>query len=126
MPSPVTHQEVTPMSHIPTPAVVLGSFSSSEWLKTALTLALRRDPADAAGDALVLAEVLEAHAQRTIAAQLERTSHICASAGCVQPERFTTPRSVSLTCPTCGRLFGVRTVPSDNGGHYLVVPFHHR
>jgi hypothetical protein len=50
----------------PTAAEVLADGATSEWLKSALRDALRRDPVDALNDALVLGAVLEAHLREVL------------------------------------------------------------
>ncbi len=51
---------------------LLASPSTSDWLKAALQEALRRDPIDSANDATVLAEVLNARADATLAVDMAR------------------------------------------------------
>lgn len=45
---------------------VLQDFSTSFWLKHALTAALKRDPVDAANDAHFLANILKEHCQSVV------------------------------------------------------------
>ncbi|WP_454909587.1 hypothetical protein [Variovorax gossypii] len=47
-------------------AKLLSSPGASHWLKAALSAALARDPVDAAGDAEVLADLLDLHAQAAL------------------------------------------------------------
>jgi hypothetical protein len=51
----------------PTPEEVLADPAASNWLKTALQAALRRDPVDAANEAEVLSRVLAVHAEKVLA-----------------------------------------------------------
>lgn len=50
----------------PTAEDLLGDQAASSWLRAALQSALERDPVDALNDALVLAEVLDAHLRRAL------------------------------------------------------------
>ena len=43
----------------PAPEDILADETSSQWIRSALTSALKRDPVDAANDALVLVAVLD-------------------------------------------------------------------
>ena len=45
---------------------VLADAATSDWLKTALIAALRRDPVDALNDALVLAALLDSHLREVL------------------------------------------------------------
>ena len=45
---------------------VLADSAASDWLKSALIAALRRDPVDALNDALVLAALLDSHLRDTL------------------------------------------------------------
>jgi hypothetical protein len=54
------------MPTTPTIDEILADPASSVWLQMALTMALRRDCVDAANDAAVLAEVLQARADKIL------------------------------------------------------------
>lgn len=51
---------------VPEPEALLASLDCSSWLRNALVTALGRDPVDAANDAAVLAEVLDARAASVV------------------------------------------------------------
>ncbi len=58
------------MSAVPDPSPtvddLLADQAASSWLRAALQSALERDPVDALNDALILAEVLDAHLRREL------------------------------------------------------------
>jgi len=65
--------EPIPQTHVvPSPGAILESISTSRWLKEALRAALARDPVDAANDADVLFQVLDAHAAAVLEGEVFR------------------------------------------------------
>ena len=50
----------------PAPEDILADETSSQWIRSALTSALERDPVDALNDALVLASALDARLRREL------------------------------------------------------------
>ena len=58
------------MTRAPRPEDLLCDPASSGWILQALRSALHRDPIDAANDAALLAQVLDAHAADVLAAAL--------------------------------------------------------
>jgi hypothetical protein len=55
----IQHDSEAAYSPTPDPEGILADPAASEWLKSALRTAARRDPVDALNDALLLAAVLE-------------------------------------------------------------------
>lgn len=62
----------TPAAMPPTAEQILASPAASNWLKGALAAALERDPIDAANEAAILAEVLNARADAKLAVEMAR------------------------------------------------------
>jgi hypothetical protein len=55
-----------PQSTVPSAQEILSDPACSHWLRNALATALKRDPVDAANDADVLANVLDANCRQVV------------------------------------------------------------
>lgn len=66
------------------PMTIMADPAASTWIKTALALAIQRDPVDAANDAEVLAEVLKDRADRILAQSLASLNGNQTGRKCIQ------------------------------------------